>query len=72
MKWNVFTQYKTEMFKKTSTIKSPWIVIKGNDKDADRKEAMRYALNSMDYPEKGDTGERLVPDSEIVSSIYNE
>jgi len=67
LKWDDYTHYKTEMFKKTSTDNSPWIVIRGNSKDSARKEAMRYVLNTMHYPEKGNTGERLVPDSEIVT-----
>lgn len=71
LKWDEYTHYKTEMFKKTSTKNAPWVVIKGNDKDEARKEAMRYVLNSVQYPEKGDTGERLVPNDEIVSIIKN-
>ena len=60
------------MFKHTATQTSPWINIKGNDKDKARKEAMRYVLNSISYSQKGITGERLTPDEEIVSIITNE
>lgn len=71
LKWDDYTAHKLEMFKRTATTVSPWINIKGNDKDMARKEAMRYVLNSMDYPEKGSTGERLEPDPETVSILSN-
>jgi hypothetical protein len=42
-----------------------------NNKDYARKEAMRYVLNSMEYAEKGRTGVRLLPDSDVVKIIDN-
>jgi len=69
LKWDEFTKYKEEMFKKTGTIRSPWIVIKGNNKDKARMEAMRFVLNSIQYDQKGLTGERLEPDHNILK-IY--
>ena len=56
-----------KMFETTSSAKSPWVIIKGNDKDKARKEAMRYLLNKMDYPGKGETGERLEPNHDVVT-----
>jgi polyphosphate kinase 2 len=70
LKWDDYTYYKQEMFKRTSIEKSPWIIIKGNSKDKARMEAMRYVLNSIPYEQKGLTGERLEPDHTILS-IYN-
>ncbi len=67
LKWDEYTRYKLEMFRYTATPKCPWVVIKGNIKDHARKEAMRYLLNSLDYSLKGNTGERLTPDSKIVT-----
>jgi polyphosphate kinase len=69
LKWDDYTHYKDEMFKYTSTESSPWIRIKGNNKNNARKEAMRYVLNALPYKEKGITGERLVPDMDVVSII---
>lgn len=66
LKWNDYTYYKNKMFTYTSSELSPWISIKGNDKDLARKEAMRYVLNSCNYKEKGLTGERLTPNTDIV------
>lgn len=68
-KWSIFTAYKEKMFKNTSTINSPWIVINGNDRDKARKEAMRYLLHHLEYNKKGNTLERLVPDSLIIKTV---
>jgi len=67
LKWEQYKEHKEVMFEKTGTLENPWVVIKGNNKDRARLEAMRYLLNMIDYPEKGETGERLHPDTEIVS-----
>ncbi|MBX2843290.1 MAG: polyphosphate kinase 2 [Flammeovirgaceae bacterium] len=70
-KWDDFTKYKEKMFEKTGTPLSPWVVIKGNDRDNARLEAIRYVLNKIDYPEKGITKERLTPDPEIINLQIN-
>lgn len=67
MKWDDFTHYKLEMFKHTGTKVSPWVVMKGNNKDKARKEAMRYVLNTIPYDQKGLTSERLEPEPAIFS-----
>lgn len=69
MKWDDFTHYKTEMFNKTGTPSSPWIVMKGNNKDDARKEAIRYVLNQVPYEMKGLTGERIEPLSDIYTVL---
>ena len=69
LKWDDFTKFKELMFAKTGTKTSPWIVIKGNDKDNARKEAMRYVLDKIDYKQKGLTGVKLRPDDSIVNTI---
>lgn len=71
MKWDDYTHYKEKMFNKTGTKTSPWVIIKGNNKDIARMEAMRYVLNSMDYDEKGKTGIRIKPDEETYKLIAN-
>ncbi len=68
-KWKDFTFYKEKMFKTTSTQKSPWIIINGNDREIARREAMRYILNQLEYNKKGETLERLTPDRSIIK-IY--
>lgn len=69
LKWDDYTRYKNKMFNETSWSGCPWIVIKGNDKDVARLEAMRYVLNHLDYPDKGSTGERLEPEETILSEV---
>lgn len=71
-KWEEFTFYKEAMFKKTAKPHSPWVVVKGNDRDVARKEVMRYVVNKLDYNKKGETGERLTLDNNIVTEIFNE
>jgi len=68
-RWHDFTKYKLAMFDATSTAHCPWVVVDGNDRDTARLEAMRYVLSKMDYERKGDTGESLVPDGNIVMPI---
>ena len=48
----MITQYKNQMFNKTSSSKCPWIVINSNDKKIGRLNAIRYALSKFNYPEK--------------------
>jgi len=69
LKWDDYTNYKEEMYRRTGTKLSPWVIIKGNEKDMARKEAMRYILNTVHYSQKGLTNERLVPNGEIVSVL---
>ncbi len=71
LKWDDYTFYKEKMFLQTGTKKSPWVVIKGNNKDIARKEAIRYVLNSIPYDKKGMTGERIEPNSEIYNIHKN-
>lgn len=68
-KWNDYTKYKEAMFEATSTETSPWVVIKGNNKDKARKEAIRYVLNTIPYTKKGLTEERLTPDNSILQVL---
>lgn len=68
-KWDEYTKYKIKMFEKTATPECPWVIIKGENKDIARMEAMRYVLNIMEYPEKGQTAKRLIPDPNIVNIV---
>ena len=51
--WNTYTHYKEEMFSKTHTTFSPWIIVKTNNKKQARLESMRYVLSQFNYKEKG-------------------
>jgi polyphosphate kinase 2 len=64
--WNDYTHYKEEMFSKTHTSFSPWIIVKTNNKKIARLESMRYVLSQFDYPKKGMSGIELSPDPNII------
>jgi len=51
-KWDAFTAYKEEMFRKTSTEKSPWVIVDSNDKRVAKLNAIRYILNQIPYDNK--------------------
>lgn len=48
-KWRLFTNFKDQMFIKTSTKESPWVIINSDNKMIARLNAMRYVLSSIDY-----------------------
>jgi polyphosphate kinase 2 len=54
-KWDIITKYKNQMFNKTSSRMSPWVIINSNDKKIGRLNAMRYALSVIDYDGKDST-----------------
>jgi len=51
-KWDQYSAYKEEMFRKTSTEKSPWVIVDSNDKRFAKLNAMRYILNKIPYDNK--------------------
>ena len=51
-KWQIFTNFKEQMFRKTSTKESPWVNINSNNKMIARLNAMRYVLSSLQYEGK--------------------
>jgi polyphosphate kinase 2 len=65
--WDLITYYKNVMFNKTSTKKSPWVIINSNDKRIGRLNAMRYVLNVVDYPEKNEKTIQYYP--EVVNVL---
>jgi len=47
--WDVLTEYKAQMFRKTSSDKSPWVVISSNNKLEARLKCMLYVLSNIPY-----------------------
>ncbi|MDG2444802.1 MAG: polyphosphate kinase 2, partial [Flavobacteriaceae bacterium] len=68
--WDTYTHYKEEMFSKTHTSYSPWMLIKTNNKKTARLEAMRYVLSMFDYDGKKDSETTLTPDPNVVMRYY--
>lgn len=64
--WDEYTHYKEEMFSKTHTNFSPWIIVKTNNKKEARLESMRYVLSLFDYEGKGQTNATLLPDPNVI------
>lgn len=69
-RWDKYTHYKEEMFSKTHTNFSPWIIVKTNDKKEARLESMRYVLSQFDYDGKGDSGINIRPDPNVVMRYH--
>ncbi len=65
-RWDTYTRFKEEMFSKTHTSYSPWIIVRSNDKKKARLESMRYVLSTLPYEGKEQAGTSLSPDPEIV------
>ena len=68
--WDDYTYYKEQMFSKTHTNFSPWVIVKTNDKKKARLESMRHVLSQFDYPSKGETGITLFPDPNIIMRYH--
>ncbi|WP_147678500.1 polyphosphate kinase 2 [Algibacter pacificus] len=68
--WNKYTHYKEQMFSKTHTTFSPWIIIKTNEKKAARLESIRYVLSKFNYDGKGNSGTPILPDPNIVQRYH--
>ncbi len=52
--WQLLTDYKEQMFSRTSTELSPWVIINSDNKMIARLNAIRYVLSKIDYPERKD------------------
>lgn len=64
--WDRYTFYKEQMFSKTHTSYSPWIIVKTNRKKEARLESMRYVLSQFDFESKGVSKADLFPDPNII------
>ncbi len=51
-RWEHYTKAKEEMFKHTDIDKSPWTIIRSDDKKRARLNAIRYVLDNIPYQEK--------------------
>jgi polyphosphate kinase 2 len=65
-RWDSYTYYKEQMFNKTHTSISPWIIVKSNTKKEARLESIRYVLSKFKYDERGNSGTIILPDPNIV------
>jgi len=68
--WDKYTYYKEQMFSKTHTSYSPWIIVKTNDKMAARLECIRYVLSQFNYDDKKESIINLVPDPNVMVRYF--
>lgn len=68
--WDKYTYYKDEMFSKTHTAFSPWIIVRADDKKAARLESIRYVLSSFNYDGKEEAGTIIAPDPNIIERYH--
>jgi polyphosphate kinase len=64
-KWDEYSEARDRMFRETDTKHAPWTVIRANDKNRLRLNAIRVVLHALDYEGK-DEGEIGVIDPKIV------
>ena len=63
--WDEFTEKKFQLLKRTHTKKSPWYVIRSDDKHLARRETMKVILNAVRYRGRN-RSLNFEPDPEIV------
>jgi len=68
--WDRYTFYKEQMFSRTHTTYSPWIIVEANSKKKARLESIRYVLSQFEYDEKSDVETTLFPDPNIVMRYH--
>ena len=68
--WDKYTYYKEQMFTKTHTAFSPWVIVKTNDKKTARLESMRYVLSRFDYTDKENSSDLIQPDPNVIVRYY--
>jgi len=66
-KWEVISNYKKQMFNKTSSRMSPWVIVNSNDKKIGRLNAIRYVLSVVPYDNKNETLTKYYP--EVVNIL---
>ena len=66
-KWDIIGNYKNQMFNKTSSQKSPWVIVNSNDKKIGRLNAIRYVLSKIGYSKKKAELTRWYP--EVINVI---
>ena len=70
--WKSYTHYKEQMFTRTHTPFSPWVIVRANNKQIARLESMRYVLSQFEYPGKDQAQTIMLPDPNIATRYYRE
>ncbi|MBN8733559.1 MAG: polyphosphate kinase 2 [Acidobacteria bacterium] len=68
--WDQYSYYKEQMFSKTHTSFSPWVIVQANNKKQARLESIRYVLNYCDYAGRQEAATHLAPDPTAVMRFH--
>lgn len=68
--WDKFTYYKDQMFTRTHTSFSPWIIVKADNKKLARLESIKYVLSLFNYTGKNDSKASLLVDPNVVHRYF--
>ena len=68
--WDSYSHYKEEMFSKTHTTYSPWMIVKTNTKKVARLGCIRHVLSQFNYEGKKSIATTLLPDPNIVMRYF--
>ena len=68
--WKKYTYYKEQMFSRTHTTFSPWVIVKTNDKRTARLESIRYVLSRFEYTGKSRAKTTILPDPNVIMRYY--
>ncbi len=68
--WDRYTYYKEQMYSKTHTSYSPWVIVKTNNKETARLECIRYVLSKFNYEGKEESKTTLLPDPNVIMHYF--
>ncbi len=68
--WDEYTRYKEQMFARTHTSFSPWVIVKANSKKRARLGAIRHILGLFSYEGKSDADVSLMPDPNVIARFH--
>lgn len=68
--WDTFTFYKDQMFTRTHSPFSPWVIVKSDNKQIARLESMKYVLSLFDYEGKSKSKVNKLVDPNIVQRYF--
>jgi len=69
-RWDDYTFFKEQMFSKTHTTFSSWILIVTNNKKQARLESIRYLLSKFEYHDKGKSGINIFHDPNVAQRYH--
>lgn len=69
-RWDLYTNYKEQMFSKTHNSFSPWIIIKTNDKKEARLESIRFVLSQFEFDRKGRSSSAILANPNVAQRYH--